>query len=89
MLVTPTQRRKFADDGRLADTHGEFPEAVRALARAEGVALIDLTEMTTRLYEALGDEGSKRAFVHYPAATYPGQSSPLADNTSTPTEPCR
>lgn len=81
VLVTPTQRRKFAADGRLADTHGEFPEAVRALARAEGVALIDLTEMTTRLYEALGDEGSKRAFVHYPAGTYPGQRAPLADNT--------
>jgi hypothetical protein len=45
------------------------------------VALIDLHAMTRTLYEALGVEGSKGAFVHYPAGSYPGQDKPLADNT--------
>jgi hypothetical protein len=29
----------------------------------------------------MGVEGSKRAFVHYPAGSYPGQDKPFADNT--------
>ena len=37
--------------------------------------------MTRVLYEAMGPEASKGAFVHYPANTYPGQAKPLADNT--------
>ena len=31
--------------------------------------------------EAMGEEGSKRAFVHYPAGSYPGQTQAFADNT--------
>ncbi|HRL16070.1 MAG TPA: rhamnogalacturonan acetylesterase, partial [Prevotella sp.] len=41
----------------------------------------DLNEMTRTLYEALGTETSKRAFVHYPAGTYPGQTKAFEDNT--------
>ena len=37
--------------------------------------------MTRILYEAMGVEESKQAFVHYPANTYPQQTKPLADNT--------
>ena len=37
--------------------------------------------MSRRFYEALGPEGSKRAFVHYPAGTYPGQVAELKDDT--------
>lgn len=80
VLLTPTCRR-FFEDGRVKNTHGDYPEAVRDVAAREGVALIDLQEMTRTLYEALGEEGSKRAFVHYPAGTYPGQDKDLADNT--------
>lgn len=35
--------------------------------------------MTRTLYEALGPDTSKRAFVHYPAGTYPGQTRDFAD----------
>ena len=45
------------------------------------MALIDLNAMSAKLYDALGVEESKKAFVHYPANTYPGQTQPLADNT--------
>ncbi len=81
VLVTPTQRRSFGGDGRIRDTHGDFPEAMRWLSESEGVPLIDLCGMTRTLYEALGVEGSKRAFVHYPAGTYPGQDVDLEDDT--------
>lgn len=81
VLLTPTQRRNFGPEGKLVPTHGEFPDAVKAVGREMNVPVIDLTAMTTDLFEALGVEGSKRALVHYPANTYPGQTQPLADNT--------
>ncbi|MDR2087464.1 MAG: rhamnogalacturonan acetylesterase, partial [Dysgonamonadaceae bacterium] len=81
VLLTPTQRRKFDPSGRLIETHGDFPQAVRDLAAKENIPLIDLTAMTSQLYNALGVEGSKKAFVHYPAGTFPGQTADLADNT--------
>ena len=80
IFVTPTQRRSF-QNGKIQDTHGDYPEAMRWVARREGVPLIDLHSMTRTLYEAMGEEQSKRAFVHYPANTYPGQTQALADNT--------
>ena len=81
VLVTPTQRRSFDENGRIRDTHEDYPEAMRWLAAKENVPLIDLNEMTRTLYEAMGVEPSKRAFVHYPAGSYPGQDKELADNT--------
>lgn len=80
VLVTPTQRRNFKD-GKLVDTHGEFPEAVKFLAEKTHTPVIDLQQMTTVLYETLGVEDSKKALVHYPAGTWPGQTKAFADNT--------
>lgn len=81
VLVTPMQRRSFNEEGQIVDTHGEYPNAMRWVAHKENIPLIDLNAVTRILYEAMGVEGSKLAFVHYPAGTYPGQDKPLADNT--------
>ena len=81
VLVTPTQRRFFNENGTLKETHGEFPAAMRAVAQKNNIALIDITKMTTVLYEAWGDEVSRKAFVQYPANTFPGQEKALDDNT--------
>ena len=81
VLVTPTQRRFFNENGTLKETHGEFPDAMRAVAQKNNAALIDITKMTTELYEAWGDEPSRKAFVQYPAHTFPGQEKALDDNT--------
>jgi lysophospholipase L1-like esterase len=81
VLATPTQRRFFNENGTLKETHGEFPDAMRAVAQKNNIALIDVTKMTTELYEAWGDEASRKAFVQYPANTFPGQEKALDDNT--------
>ena len=82
IFCTPTARRAFnADHKTMRNTHGDYPDAMRAVARRENVPVIELTPMTTTLYEALGEENSKKALVHYPANTVPGQDKPLADNT--------
>jgi lysophospholipase L1-like esterase len=82
IFCTPTARRFFNDDHRtIKNTHGDYPEAMKLVARREQVPVIDLTAMSTSFYEALGEEGSKKSLVHYPANTFPGQDKPLADNT--------
>ena len=81
IFITPTQRRAFDSEGRIRETHEDYPEAMAWVARREQVPLIDLHAMTRTLFEAMGVEESKRAFVHYPAGTYPGQSQAFADNT--------
>ncbi|WP_346857906.1 glycoside hydrolase family 88 protein [uncultured Draconibacterium sp.] len=81
VLVTSTNRRKFNEKGEIENTLEEYPEAMRQLATKENIPLIDLNAMSKVLYEALGVENSKKAFVHYPANTFPGQSEALADNT--------
>lgn len=81
IFITPTQRRIFDADGRIRETHGDYPEAMTWVAERENCPLIDLHQMTRVLFETLGVEGSKQAFVHYPAGCFSGQDAPLADNT--------
>lgn len=62
VLITPVQRRTFDQQGKITNSHGDYPEAVRQVAREDKVALIDLHLMSTKFYEALGPERSKLAF---------------------------
>jgi lysophospholipase L1-like esterase len=62
VLITPVQRRTFDAQKKITNSHGDYPDAVRQVAREDSVALIDLQEMSTRFYEALGPEGSLIAF---------------------------
>ena len=80
IFVTPTQRRNFKD-GKIQETHGDYPDAMRAVAKREHVPVIELHDMTRTFFETLGEENSKRALVHYAAGTFPGQDKALADNT--------
>lgn len=83
IFVTPTQRRRFDDDThtKIQETHGDYPDAMRAVAQREGVPVIELHDMTRTFFETLGYEDSKKALVHYPANTYPNQPQALQDNT--------
>jgi lysophospholipase L1-like esterase len=63
VLITPVQRRTFDKDQKITNSHGDYPEAVRQVAKEEKVPLIDLNVMSKALYEAWGDEPSKRAFA--------------------------
>jgi lysophospholipase L1-like esterase len=80
VLVTPMERRRWKGnepDPTLAD----YAEAVRQVGTEEKVPVIDLNAMSLKFYTALGPENSKKAFVHYPANTFPGQDKPLKDDT--------
>lgn len=81
VLVTSTNRRSFDSTGHIINTLLDYPEAMRQTAKEENVGLIDLNAMSKLFYEALGPEESKKAFVHYPAHTFPGQQTEFKDNT--------
>jgi lysophospholipase L1-like esterase len=81
ILVTSMHRRKFDENGKIINTLENYPEAMRQTAKEENVPLIDLNAMSKQFYEAMGPEISKKAFVHYPTNSYPGQDKALADDT--------
>lgn len=81
VLVTSMHRRSFDSSGHIINTLSDYPEAMRQTAAEEHVALIDLNAMSKILYEAWGPEKSVKAFVHYPAHSFPGQDTELKDDT--------
>ena len=82
IFVTPTQRRAWdSANTHIIETHGDYPDAMRDVAKRENVPLIELHDMTRTFFETLGFENSKKSLVHYPAGTFAGQKKDLADNT--------
>ena len=62
ILINPMHRRTFDANGKITNSHGDYPEAVRQTAKEENVPLIDLTAMSKDLYETLGKDGSGSLF---------------------------
>jgi len=62
VLVTSPERRNFDEHGRILDSLEGYPDAVRAVAREDSVALIDLNAMSKAFYEALGPRRAALAF---------------------------
>jgi lysophospholipase L1-like esterase len=62
VLITSPERRNFDAHGQIVDTLEGYPEAMRAIAREDSVALIDLNAMSKTFYEALGPERAALAF---------------------------
>ena len=81
VIVSPANRRSFGDDGKISNSLGDYPAAAKKVAQELNVIFIDLNAMTKTLYEALGPENSKKAFVIYPANSFPGEPNALNDNT--------
>lgn len=61
VLVTSPERRNYTD-GKVRRTLAEYGEAVRKVAREDGIPLIDLQERTVSLYEALGETEAAKLF---------------------------
>ncbi|MNI56191.1 Rhamnogalacturonan acetylesterase RhgT [compost metagenome] len=81
VLITSVHRRYFDPEGKLKDTHGAYLDAVRQLAEAEGVALIDLAEKSRRLFETLGPEGTKSIFLWGEPGEWMNYAGGVRDNT--------
>jgi lysophospholipase L1-like esterase len=81
VLCTPVARRSWDEAGTLRETHGDHPAAVRDLARAEGVPLLDLLALTRTLEASHGVEGSRRLHLWIPAGAYARKPDGWQDDT--------
>ncbi len=63
VLITPMHRRTFDSQGKVVNTHGDYPTAMRQVANEDRVPLLDLQAMSKEFYEALGPDKSKNALV--------------------------
>lgn len=81
ILATPVARRKFDASGLLTNSHGVYPEAVRKVAEANKVPLLELCTATEKLLQELGPESSKRLFRWIPAGEFGPDSKSVEDDT--------
>jgi pectinesterase len=81
VLVTPVERRRFASDGTAFLSHGEYPDAMRALAAATRTPLIDLTALSFALWDAMGPEATKDYFLWLDAGESPKFPDGISDDT--------
>lgn len=63
ILLTPVVRRNFNESGVLIDTHGNYPEVMRIVAKDLNVPLIDLQVLTEQLVISYGPEKSKELYL--------------------------
>jgi lysophospholipase L1-like esterase len=81
VLLTPLMRRKFDSTGRVVDTHGEYPDLVRAVASNRKVALIDLHGESRRVLERFGPDSSRTLFLQLEKGENPNYPDGVHDNT--------
>ena len=82
VLMTPICRRYWRD-GKLLESHGEYPDVIRVLAAQRNVPLIDIYEKSTALVRKLGDEESKKLYLHVAPGIYPHYPDGQTDDTHT------
>lgn len=80
VLLTPVTRRSFTD-GKLVDSHGRYPDAVRATAAEKRVALIDMHRTSMQLVERLGDDSSRALWLHLDSAGHVNYPRGVRDDT--------
>jgi lysophospholipase L1-like esterase len=81
VLLTPVMRRRFDKDGKFYDTHGEYPEIVRAVAREQHVPLIDMHRLSEKVIVGHGVEGSRKLFLQLKPGENPNYPNGVDDNT--------
>ncbi|AEH38989.1 rhamnogalacturonan acetylesterase [Halopiger xanaduensis] len=81
VLLTPIARRHFDEAGELEDTHAEYSELTRSVARERDVPLIDADERSQSLLRELGPEESKSLYLHLSPDEHPNYPDGATDDT--------
>ncbi|MFD0022047.1 rhamnogalacturonan acetylesterase [Streptomyces sp. NPDC058382] len=81
VLLTPVERRRFAADGTATPSHGDYPDAMRALAAEERVPLLDLQARTLARWQELGPDGTREYFNWLEPGQSPNYPDGQQDNT--------
>ena len=81
VLLTPVMRRKFDSTGNFVDTHGEYPDIVRIVAKEQKVPLIDMHRDSEVVIKSYGVEGSRKLFLQLKSGENPNYPNGIEDNT--------
>ena len=82
ILMTPLCRRTWRS-GKLVPSHGDYPQAMRLAAGQRNVPVIDAYAASQALLSRLGEEESKKLFMHLDKGACPTYPDGLADDTHT------
>ena len=81
ILATPIVRRRFDEQGKFYDVHGDYPNVVRELSAKMIVVLLDLHKKSEEYIIKLGEERSKEFYLHIDPDEYNSLPNGLEDNT--------
>lgn len=81
VLVTSPVRRKFDNNKKVINTHGDYPDAMRELASEKNIPLIDLCRKTTELYNEIGPEEAMKLHMIFDNSAYKNYGEGCFDNT--------
>ena len=81
ILATPIVRRRFDEQGKFYDVHGDYPKVVRELSVQKDVLLLDLHKKSEDYIIKLGAERSKNFYLHIDADEYSSLPEGKTDDT--------
>lgn len=82
ILMTPVARNYPWKEGKLSNVHGEYPQAVKDVAKELNVKLIDLNELSMKFFSTKGQEYvSQKYFMNFAEGLYPAYPNGQKDNT--------
>lgn len=81
VLLTPLTRRTFTDKGNIHDSHGDYSNAVREVAKEEKVYFIDAHRISEKIILELGREASKELYLWIAPGQYAYYPEGKQDNT--------
>lgn len=82
VLLTPICQRLWEGE-TLLESHGDYPDAVRHLAAQKNVPLIDLYAESTQYLRTIGEEESRKLYMHVQPGVYPRYPNGQKDDTHT------
>lgn len=81
LLLTSVTRRKFEDDKIDSMSVGDYPEAMIQFAQKNHVPLLDIHKITNEFMGKVGDEESKKYYLHLPLGQSDNYPEGIMDNT--------
>jgi lysophospholipase L1-like esterase len=81
ILLTPVARRKFDSTGHVVETHEQYSNLVRGVAKELNVPLIDHDKISQELLQQFGVENSKLLFLQLLPGQHPNYPNGKDDNT--------
>jgi len=82
ILLTPVTRNNSWENGKLKNAHGEYPKAMKDVAKELNVKLIDLNELSMAFFSSKGQEYvTNTYFMNFKGGLYPAYPNGRKDNT--------